>query len=76
MIPRANSGKQPQNQIDEIVKGPLEYWVVECLEEMWNGIESDASKDPDILLSQLRLQHQPRLLPYMRDLSLRVAPQH
>jgi aryl-alcohol dehydrogenase-like predicted oxidoreductase len=54
MIPGASSGKQLQDQIDEISKGPLEDWVVERLEEMWKGIEDDAPGDNFSTFKKLR----------------------
>ncbi|KAL3422930.1 aldehyde reductase [Phlyctema vagabunda] len=41
MILGASSGKQFQQTVEEIEKGPLEHWVAEKIEELWDLVKDD-----------------------------------
>lgn len=45
MIIGANSGKQFRETVEEIEKGPLEPWVVERIDGLWELVKDDAPID-------------------------------
>jgi aryl-alcohol dehydrogenase-like predicted oxidoreductase len=45
MLIGAASAKQFEETVKEVEKGPLEKWVVEMIDDLWEGIKGDAEVD-------------------------------